>query len=140
MSLPPPGQVYSPPNPDAFVHLASLNHITPLEAIGLLSQSSERCFIQLFPLVPAAFNLFTNSQAGTHSSPSWLGWDASLSHSCSGVTSALKSDLCIGKNSSEILSHAWGKPPGVIWGLFCFTARKMLSFLKGFPGFPDIST
>lgn len=136
MSLPTPGQVYRTSNPDAFVHSSSLNHIAPLETIGrLLSQSSGRCFTKSLPLVPAAFNLFTNSRAGTQSSPYLLGGEDSLSHSCSEVTSGWKADLCVGKGSGGVLSYSLLLVKGpAIWGPSCFAAPEMLSFLTRFPG------
>lgn len=111
MSLPPPGQVYSPPNPDAFVHPSSLNHITPLEAVSRLpSQSSERCFTQSLPLVPASFHLFTNSWAGTRSFPSLFGWEGSFSRSCSRVTSALRVIFVLGRAAVKYSATHEGSP------------------------------
>lgn len=141
MSLSPPGQVYSSQIQEkwinfcfvlfCFANSSVMSHITPLEAISLLFQGSERYFIQCLPLVSAAFNLYTNSWVGTHSFPSLLRGEASLSHYCSGASSTLRSDLCVGKGNGEVLSFSWWKVP-LIWGPFCVNKSKIFSSSQGF--------
>lgn len=88
---------------------------------SFLSQSSERCFIQSFHPIPDALNLSSNSRAGTRSSPSVLGREASLFHSHSGATCALRLIFVLGSTAVRCCpTH------GVTWGLFCFTAPKIL--------------
>lgn len=123
---PPKSRCFCPPS-----FTQSLPH---LEAISLVSQSSERCFMKSLPLVAVFFDLFINSWAGTCSSPSlllvlFLLWDL----------------LCLERWALCWEGQRWSTLPlmvggPVIWGPFCFAACKCFPSSQGFCEFPDFST